>query len=143
MDFYNSLILEYWQKQHSVKPLTNPDVEVKVVNQLCGDELTLQVKVNKSNRKNQFSLEEEIREVVFLGSGCVISQATAGILSEKMVGKKLADLKFSAYDLTSLLGFELTPNRLACGLLAFKALDKLLSIVKIKGEKRTSRFEAG
>ena len=48
----------------------------------------------------------------FDGQGCVISQASASMLSEEMFGKNVGDVKaFTADDMLKLYGPRLTPNR--------------------------------
>jgi nitrogen fixation NifU-like protein len=65
-----------------------------------------------------------IKDAYFTGQGCVISQASASMLLEQVVGKKVADIKhFSAEDMLELYGARLTPNRQKCCLLSWKVLQ--------------------
>jgi nitrogen fixation NifU-like protein len=65
-----------------------------------------------------------IRDAYFTGQGCVISQASASMLLEKMLGKSIDDIKrFSAEDMLHLYGARLTPNRQKCCLLSWKVLQ--------------------
>jgi nitrogen fixation NifU-like protein len=57
------------------------------------------------------------------GEGCAISQASASMLSEAIVGKTLEELRsFSKDDVLEMLGIELGPVRLKCALLSLKVL---------------------
>ena len=66
----------------------------------------------------------KIRDCYFTGQGCVISQASASMLLEEMLGKTVDDVKhFSAEDMLKLYGPRLTPNRQKCCLLSWKVLQ--------------------
>ncbi|MGH7742941.1 MAG: iron-sulfur cluster assembly scaffold protein, partial [Candidatus Eiseniibacteriota bacterium] len=61
--------------------------------------------------------------VRFSGHGCSISQAAASMLSEKIEGQSLEEVrKLSKDDVLEMLGIELGPVRLKCALLALKTL---------------------
>jgi nitrogen fixation NifU-like protein len=61
--------------------------------------------------------------VRFSGHGCSISQASADMLCEKIEGMSLEDAKkISREDVLEMLGIELGPVRLKCGMLALKTL---------------------
>jgi nitrogen fixation NifU-like protein len=65
-----------------------------------------------------------IQDCFFNGQGCVISQASASMLLEKMHGKSIDDVKqFSAEDMLELYGARLTPNRQKCCLLSWRVLQ--------------------
>ena len=62
-------------------------------------------------------------DAAFDGRGCAISQATASMLMEEIVGKSLEELK--QYDkeyILEMLGIEIGPVRLKCALLSLKVL---------------------
>ena len=64
-----------------------------------------------------------ITDAAFSGEGCAISQVSADLLVETIVGRKLEEVKsFSRDDLLELLGIELSPVRLKCALLSLKVL---------------------
>jgi nitrogen fixation NifU-like protein len=64
----------------------------------------------------------------FDGHGCVISQAAASMLSEHIEGSAAVDARrVSPDDALRLFGVTLTPARRACGLLAWRALQKILA----------------
>ena len=66
----------------------------------------------------------KIADCYFNGEGCVISQASASMLLEEMLGKTVDDVKhFSAEDMLKLYGARLTPNRQKCCLLSWKVLQ--------------------
>jgi nitrogen fixation NifU-like protein len=64
-----------------------------------------------------------VTEAAFSGQGCAISQASADLLMEHIVGRPLEEVKaLTKEDLLDLLGIELGPVRLKCALLSLKVL---------------------
>jgi nitrogen fixation NifU-like protein len=64
-----------------------------------------------------------INEAAFDGHGCAISQASADLLLENVVGKSLEQVKqMTKDDLLDLLGIELGAVRMKCALLSLKVL---------------------
>ena len=64
-----------------------------------------------------------IAEITFDGSGCAISQASADLLLESIIGKTVEEVKvLGKQDVLDLLGIELGPVRLKCALLSLKVL---------------------
>ncbi len=62
-------------------------------------------------------------EVAFDGHGCAISQASADLLLESVLGKTLDEVKrINKQDVLDMLGIELGPVRLKCALLSLKVL---------------------
>ena len=65
----------------------------------------------------------KVTEGRFDGKGCAISQASADLLIESVIGKSLEDVKkLNKQDILDLLGIELGPVRLKCALLSLKVL---------------------
>ena len=64
-----------------------------------------------------------ITEAAFSGHGCAISQASADLLLESIVGRTLEEVKqLGKQDILDNLGIELGPVRLKCALLPLKVL---------------------
>jgi nitrogen fixation NifU-like protein len=60
---------------------------------------------------------------MFDGHGCAISQASADLLMETILGKPLEDVKkLNKQDILDMLGIDLGPVRLKCALLSLKVL---------------------
>ena len=67
--------------------------------------------------------DERVREAAFSGQGCAISQASADLLVESVIGKTLDEVRaLTKEDVLELLGIELGPVRLKCALLSLKVL---------------------
>ncbi|HMD80679.1 MAG TPA: iron-sulfur cluster assembly scaffold protein, partial [Anaerolineales bacterium] len=57
------------------------------------------------------------------GRGCAISQASADLLVESIIGKPLEKVKqLNKQDILDMLGIDLGPVRLKCALLSLKVL---------------------
>ena len=89
-------------------------------NPLCGDVVRIELELGPDDS----GADHKISDCYFTGQGCVISQASASMLLEKMQGKRIEDVKhFSATDMLDLYGARLTPNRQKCCLLPWKVLQ--------------------
>lgn len=112
---YREEILEHWRNPQNWGVVKEADFAVDKYNPFCGDQIHLTGKINKG----------KIIEIKFSGEGCVISQASASILTEFVKNKELTEVEgFSQEDFLSLLEIQLTVTRLNCALLAFSALQK-------------------
>jgi nitrogen fixation protein NifU and related proteins len=87
-------------------------------NPLCGDVVRVDLRLNK---------EGLVEEAWFEGEGCVISQASASMLMEKIEGMSVEEVKhFSAEEMLNLFGPRLTPNRQKCCLLSWRVVQSAL-----------------
>ena len=78
-DIYREIILDHYRNPRNKGRLPNADVSIHDSNPLCGDEIDIHLKVE----------EEKVKEIKFEGRGCAISQASASMLTEMIVGKSL------------------------------------------------------
>lgn len=68
---------------------------------------------------------ETVKNLFFEGKGCILSLAMTSKLTEFAKGMKLSQLLCLNTDtVAQLLGFELGPNRIQCGMLSVLALRK-------------------
>jgi nitrogen fixation NifU-like protein len=113
-DLYREQIIDRYKSPRKRGTLDPHDYSYEDDNPLCGDRIRIDVRVDGSDR---------ITEAAFSGTGCAISQASADLLVESVVGKSLADVKaMSKDDILEMLGIELGPVRLKCALLSLKVL---------------------
>jgi nitrogen fixation NifU-like protein len=113
-DFYRELIVEHYKNPAYKGTLDPNDFTYEDENPLCGDHIRVDLRVDDSN---------VITEAVFSGHGCAISQASADLLMESIIGKPLAEVKnMTKETILDLLGIELGPVRLKCALLSLKVL---------------------
>jgi nitrogen fixation NifU-like protein len=63
-----------------------------------------------------------VETVQFTGRGCTLSQATASLLSEQMIGAPVTEIvEWDSETLEGVVGMDLTPSRLRCAELALVA----------------------
>lgn len=112
-DLYREHILDHYQNPRNYGEIEDPDISHEEYNPLCGDRLTIQLRLG----------DERVEEVKFHGEGCAISQASASMLTELVEGKSVDELKaLTKDDILGMLGIPIGPVRIKCALLALKAL---------------------
>ena len=113
-DLYREVIIERY-KNPAYKGVLDPhDITFADDNPLCGDHIRIDLRVDDSGR---------VIEAAFSGQGCAISQASADLLMEEVVGKSLDELKaMNKQTILDLIGIDLGPVRLKCALLSLKVL---------------------
>ncbi|MFN8609695.1 MAG: SUF system NifU family Fe-S cluster assembly protein [Vulcanimicrobiota bacterium] len=135
-DLYREIIVDHSQSPRNQGSLEHPTHRHHGYNPLCGDEIELQLKVD----------DDRIEEVVFQGSGCAISQASASMLTQQLKGKTTAEANaligtFKSWmkdrqaehcpeslgDIEALAGVRSYPVRVKCALLAWTTLEHALA----------------
>lgn len=82
-EVYNELIMEHSMNSYNKKKLENADYCEIGHNPNCGDEITLELKVNG----------DVIEDMAFSGHGCAISQASTSIMIDVLKGKTIKEAK--------------------------------------------------
>jgi nitrogen fixation NifU-like protein len=114
-DIYRQYILEHYREPRNHGHLDNPDIHAADTNPLCGDRVELDLRVK----------DGRVEEVRFSGRGCAISQASASMLTEKIEGAALEELKaLRPNDVLEMLGVEIGPARQRCAVLSLRVLHQ-------------------
>ena len=112
-DLYREVILDHYQHPHNHGILPDPDITFEDSNPLCGDKIRVDLKVK----------DNVVQEVRFSGKGCAISQASASMLTDELVGKSLDEIKKIDKEFVfEMLGIPLSPSRVKCALLSLKVV---------------------
>jgi nitrogen fixation NifU-like protein len=113
-DLYREVIIEHY-KNPTYRGRLNPyDISFEDSNPLCGDHIVIDLKVDEN---------KHVTEARFDGHGCAISQASADLLLESIIGKSIDEVKaLNKQTILDLLGIDLGPVRLKCALLSLKVL---------------------
>ena len=112
-DLYRDNIIDHYQNPRNYGTLEHPDISYEDSNPVCGDEIRIDLKIDRGR----------VVDARFQGHGCSISQASASMLTEEIIGKTLEDVKqIDKQYLLDLLGIPLGPVRLKCALLSLKVL---------------------
>jgi nitrogen fixation NifU-like protein len=134
-DLYRDVIVDHNRNPRNFRPMPDADAHAEGFNPLCGDRLTLYVKLEGNT----------IRDVAFQGSGCAISVASASLLTESVKGKTVPEVERlfasmhelltrddSTVDVASLgklgalSGVREFPARVKCASLCWHTLDAAL-----------------
>jgi nitrogen fixation NifU-like protein len=113
-DLYREVIIDRYKNPLYRGKLDPSDITFEDDNPLCGDHIHIDLRLAKDG---------SIAEAAFDGHGCAISQASADLLLESIIGKDTEAVKaLTKEDLLELIGLELGPVRLKCALLSLKVL---------------------
>jgi len=134
-DLYRDIIVDHNRHPRNFREIADADRRADGFNPLCGDKLTVYVKLDG----------ERISDVSFHGSGCAISVASASLLTESIKGRSIAEaeelfaqmhrlltLDDAAVDipalgkLGALSGVRAFPARVKCASLCWHTLDAAL-----------------
>ncbi len=117
-DIYEEHVLDHYEDPYHRGGLPAATHSHEADNPLCGDVVHVDLKIDDEGR---------VKEAWFEGDGCVISQASASMLMEKIEGLSLDEVKqFSADEMLQLFGPTLTPNRQKCCLLSWRVVQSAL-----------------
>src|SRR5918911_747072 len=115
---YKEQILDHYKNPRNFGQLEHPDIHVEANNPLCGDRLSMDLKIK----------DGVVESVSFTGRGCAISQASASMLTEDMVGRPLEELAgLTRQDILDNLGIEVSYARMKCALLSLGLLRLALA----------------
>ena len=112
-DLYREVIIEHYKNPAYRGKLDPHDISFADNNPLCGDHIQIDLRVT----------DGIVTDARFDGHGCAISQASADLLIESIIGKPLEEVKkLNKESVLELLGIDLGPVRLKCALLSLKVL---------------------
>ena len=135
-DIYNDLIMEHSMNSYNKKKLENSDYEEMGHNPNCGDEITLELKLDGN----------VIEDMAFTGHGCAISQASTSIMIDTLRGKTIEEAREIIKTFIAMIKREETdeeklkiledaiafknvsnmPARVKCALLAWYTIERIL-----------------
>ena len=136
-DVYNDLIMEHSMNSYNKKKLEGADYSEIGHNPNCGDEITLELKLDGN----------KIEDMAFTGHGCAISQASTSIMIDTLRGKTIEEAKEIIKTFIEMIKREITdeeqlkkledaiafknvsnmPARVKCALLAWHTLEDMLN----------------
>ena len=92
---YQEIILDHYRHPHHAGLREPFDAEVKHVNPVCGDEVTLRVVLKDSDaglgRGGGAGASTVVADVSYDALGCSISQASASVLADLLIGKPVSE----------------------------------------------------
>jgi len=121
-NLYHALLIDHYKHPRNCFVLPDADFTSKEYNPSCGDMVHIFGCVDNNST---------IYAITFQGSGCVISQASVSLLTEKVKNMKLSlVLELDKDFMEGIIGVSLGPVRLRCALLGLVALQKGLLHIK-------------
>lgn len=135
-EVYNELIMEHSMNSYNKKKLESADCCEIGHNPNCGDEITLELKLDG----------DKIQDMAFSGHGCAISQASTSIMIDTLKGRTIEEAKEIIKTFIEMIKREKTdeeelkkledaiafrnvanmPARVKCALLAWHTLENML-----------------
>ena len=123
---YSKKVIEQFLHPKNMGKIDKPDGVGTVGNILCGDQMTLYIKVK--NKKN----EEVIDDIKFESFGCAAAIATSSMITEMAKGKNLDEaLRLNRETVAKELG-GLPPIKMHCSNMAAQALHKAIQDYRSK-----------
>lgn len=118
MNLYQQQLMDHYRNPRNTNKVDSPTFATDQHNPSCGDSISMEGVVK----------DGILIAVSFKGSGCVISQATASMLTQMCLGKTVHEIMaLTKDDVQKLIGIELGPMRLRCALLSLEVLQKGIS----------------
>lgn len=135
-DLYQEIILDHYKHPHNAHAMADATHIAEGHNPLCGDDIKVFLKIK----------EGRIVDVSFVGEGCAISKASASLMTDRIKGKTLSELKAESTfvreilnaqedpklnledvgDLAALSGVRQFPARIKCATLPWHAVEAAL-----------------
>jgi len=123
---YSEKVLEHFKHPRNVGELEDADAEGTVGNPVCGDVMTMYIKVK----------DDRIEDVKFKTFGCGAAIATSSMTTELAKGKTLDEaMKITRADVAEALD-GLPPVKMHCSNLAADALHEAIKSYKEKSTKK-------
>lgn len=135
-------LLDHARKPRNRGELSDADVTQEEVNPLCGDVVTMYANISRYPERSEGSQSLSKRDpssplapqddmvvdrVGFTGTGCIISQAAASMLTEYAKGKSIREIqRMERTHVEGLIGASVSPSRVKCAMLPLITLQKAL-----------------
>lgn len=92
-DLYQEIILDHNRRPRNFGQLEQATHRAEGHNPLCGDEITVYIQVE----------DDRITDIRFDGQGCAISKASASLMTSRLKGRTLEEVRAVAADVRELL----------------------------------------
>ncbi|MHB8584713.1 MAG: iron-sulfur cluster assembly scaffold protein [Thermoplasmatota archaeon] len=126
-DMYRDHILEHYKNPRNFGILEPADIDHSEDNPLCGDDIRITIRLSSG-------AERRVEDVRFQGRGCAISQASASLLTTKVLKMSLPEIRaLTKEDVLAMLGVPVSPVRLKCALLSLVVLQDGVTAFETRG----------
>lgn len=111
------ILLDHYRNPHNHGQIGDASEKLIEFNPVCGDTVQLTIKIEN----------DAVSDIKFIGRGCSVSQGSASMLTDRVKGMKIEEIKkIKEKDILSMLGLNLGPSREKCALLSLNALNKCI-----------------
>jgi len=116
MDIYREEFMEIYKNPMNLGEMKNPTICEHGVNEACGDEMDLYLKIDENGK---------IIDASFTAEACSVGMVSSAILTDEIKGKSIEDVKsISKEKLLEMIGVNLTTSRIKCATLPLETLEK-------------------
>jgi nitrogen fixation NifU-like protein len=124
-DLYREIILDHYRTPRNRGELeTPPAVRSDGHNPLCGDEITIYVLTDGEGD------DATVADLKVAGQGCSISQSSASMMSQAVIGKSVGEARALLRRFKSMMGIEGVESRPGDADVALGDLEALQGVVK-------------
>src|SRR3989344_1847496 len=131
---YQEQILDHYKNPRNRGIIGNATVHHHEKNPLCGDELDVYLLIDD---------DKNIADVKIQARGCAISTASASMMTDKVKGKNIEEIKkMKKDDVLEMLGIPISAARLKCAILSLDTFKNAIVIFEkyikepgVKGER--------
>jgi nitrogen fixation NifU-like protein len=118
---YKEFILDLYRNPLNRGELVEPDVTYTEHNPTCGDDITVDIKVDTNGH---------IQEIAHRGHGCAISIAAVSLMSDVVKGKGTHEvLALTLDDVIHELGVQIDYTREKCALIGLRAVQQAIQLI--------------
>ena len=145
--FYNEILIDHNMHPGHKHDLPDANLVLEGVNPSCGDDIWLKLKVEN----------DEIVDGAFVGEGCAVSQASADMMLDLIIGQKVEDAEKLADNFLKMIKGTATeeeiesleeasalediahmPARVKCAVLGWHTMEEMLKCDKCSGHGECS-----
>ena len=128
--FYNEVLTDHNMHPYHKHDIDNADLELEGVNPSCGDDIILKLKFDDAKKT--------IVDGAFTGDGCAISQASADIMLELIIGKPIDEAVHLSTEeeideldeAGALRDISHMPARVKCAVLGWHTMEEMVENLK-------------
>ncbi len=112
---YQDILLDHYRRPRNVQEIAAPHFSKRIDNALCGDSVVVSGCIS----------DGVLSKLSCRARGCVISVATASLLTDVFLGKNIDFIvRYDTEAVLSLIHMQLGPTRLRCALLGLEAIQR-------------------
>ena len=116
-NLYKEELMEIYKNPMHRGHMDEPSVSLSKNNPMCGDKITLQLKLNNG----------VIEDAKFDGDACAVSVISSAMVTDHIIGKTIEEAqKLTKEDLLEMIGMNLTTSRVKCATLVLTTLHSVL-----------------